>query len=112
MVPNAEQSREINESSEQGARSAPRDPKKANSMPLEILHGALVLLGRGARGKGAEIAPFACLRILLARIQPVLSGRELSDHGVFSDRNHIKKQRVWIEFGSWPNTECRSPTPA
>ena len=56
----------------------------ACSMPLEILHGALVLLGGSARGESAEIAPPAGLRILLARVQPVLSGRELADHGEFS----------------------------
>jgi len=64
----------------QGARIAPRNPGDANSMPLEILHRALVLLGPGTAGERAEIAPPAGLRILLARIQPVLPGRELPDH--------------------------------
>jgi len=36
------------------------------------LHGALVLLRGGAAGKGAEIAPPAGLRVLLARIKPII----------------------------------------
>jgi hypothetical protein len=52
-------------------------------MPLEILHGALVLLRGGAARKRAEIAPPAGLRIYFTRIEPVLSGRELADHGDF-----------------------------
>jgi hypothetical protein len=51
------------------------------SMPLEILYLALVLLGRGARLEGAEIAPLAGLRIYLARIEPVLAGSQFADHG-------------------------------
>lgn len=61
-------------------------PRRANSMPLEILHSALVLLGGGTRGEGAEIAPPAGLRILLARVQPVSSGRELADNGSINDQ--------------------------
>jgi hypothetical protein len=50
------------------------------SVPLEILHFALVFL-RGAFGrKGAEIAPFAGARIFLARIQPIFAGGEFADH--------------------------------
>jgi hypothetical protein len=49
-------------------------------MPLEILHRALVLLRGGTAGERAEIAPPAGPRILPARVQPVLSGRELADH--------------------------------
>jgi len=53
-------------------------------MPLEKLHGALVLLRRGTAPKGAEITPPAGLRIYLARIEPVFAGGELADHGVSS----------------------------
>jgi hypothetical protein len=53
-------------------------------MPLEILHRTLVARGRGAAGEGAEIAPPPGLRILLARIEPVLAGWKLADHGNFS----------------------------
>jgi len=35
-------------------------------MPLEVLHGALVLLRRGAGVEGAEVAALAGLRIDLA----------------------------------------------
>jgi len=55
-------------------------------MPLEILHGAFVLLRGGAAVEGAEIAPPAGLRIYFTQIEPVLSGRELADHGDFLDR--------------------------
>src|SRR5712664_2360777 len=43
---------------------------------LEILHGALVLLGGRARGEGAEVAAAAVFRILLAGIKPVFAAFE------------------------------------
>jgi hypothetical protein len=49
-------------------------------MPLEILDSAFVLLRGSASRKRAEITPPAGLRILLARIEPVLAGRELANH--------------------------------
>src|SRR5262249_3853969 len=52
------------------------------SMPLEILHGALVLFGGRTRFERAEIAPSTGLRIDLARIEPVLAGLQLADHGM------------------------------
>lgn len=55
-------------------------------MPLEVLHRALVPLRRRARGESAEVAPAAGLRILLARVEPVLAGSQLADHGIFSCR--------------------------
>jgi hypothetical protein len=55
------------------------------SMPLEKLYGALVLLRRCTRREGAEIAAPAGLGILLARIEPILAGCELTDHGVMRD---------------------------
>src|SRR5204862_6476898 len=58
------------------------------SVPLEVLHFALVLLGLVARREGAEVAALAGLRIGLARVQAVLAGLELADHrrafGAFS----------------------------
>src|ERR1700759_3449252 len=50
-------------------------------VPLEILHVSLVLFGRGARLEGAEITALAGLRVDLARIEPVLAGSQLADHG-------------------------------
>src|ERR1700722_3706727 len=68
---------------------SPRCPVPARqhgrSMPFEILHGALMLLRGRARREGAEIAPLACLRIFLARIEPVLAGGEFADHGEILD---------------------------
>jgi DNA-binding response OmpR family regulator len=63
-------------------------------MPLEILHRALVLLRRRASGERAEIPPPAGLRILLARVEPVLAGSKLADHGVFVVHGYrLNKQR-------------------
>src|SRR6185437_4389856 len=56
-------------------------PTARNSMALEVLHLALVLLRRGARLEGAEVAALAGLGIGLARIEPVFARSELADHG-------------------------------
>jgi hypothetical protein len=45
------------------------------SVPLKILHGALVGFGLFARGESAQIAAPAGLGIFLARVETVLSGR-------------------------------------
>src|SRR4051794_33978237 len=55
-----------------------------SSMPLEILHRALVLERGCASRKRAEIAAPAGLRVLLPRIEAVLPRRKLADHGGFS----------------------------
>src|SRR5215470_3657980 len=49
-------------------------------VPLEVLHRAFMLLGRGAGQKRPEIAPPAGLRILLARVETVFARLELADH--------------------------------
>ena len=49
-------------------------------MPLEVLHGALVLLRGLERGEGSEITPLAGLRIDLAGIEPIFSRAKLADH--------------------------------
>jgi hypothetical protein len=43
-------------------------------VPLEVLHLSLVLLCFFKRGKGAEIAPFACGVALLSRVQTIFAG--------------------------------------
>jgi hypothetical protein len=58
--------------------AAAADP---SSTAFEELHRAFVLLSLGARSEGAEISTSPGLRILLPRIQPVLTGRQLSNHG-------------------------------
>jgi len=50
------------------------------SMPLEILHFAFVLFGRGTRRECAEIAAFAGFAVLLALLQPVFTTLEFADH--------------------------------
>lgn len=56
--------------------------RRVNSalVALEVLDGALVLFGGGARGESAEVAALAGPWVFLARIEPVLTGFELSDH--------------------------------
>src|SRR6476620_5445776 len=56
-------------------------PAAGNSVALEVLHLALVLLRRSARLEGAEVAALAGLGIGLARVKPVFAGCELADHG-------------------------------
>src|SRR5262245_55913456 len=57
-----------------------RRPHSATSMALEVLHGALVLLGRRPRLEGAEIATPAGFPVRLARIKPIAARLELADH--------------------------------
>ena len=49
-------------------------------MPLEILHGALVLFRGLARIKGAKIPSSIGARIDLAGIEPIFAGFELAYH--------------------------------
>src|SRR3546814_5707985 len=53
---------------------------RAPSVPFEILHFALMLLGSRARRERAEVAALPGLGILLARIEPIFAGCQLSDH--------------------------------
>src|ERR1044072_5661522 len=50
------------------------------SLAFEILHGSFVLLGRSPRIKRAEVFAFACFRILLPRVEPILARLQLSNH--------------------------------
>src|SRR5579883_736731 len=56
-------------------------PAARNSVALEVLHRALMLLRRGARLEGAQIAALAGLGIGLARVQAIFARCELADHG-------------------------------
>jgi len=49
-------------------------------MPLEILHGSFVLLGRFTRPECSEILSLAGLWILLSGVQTVFARFEFSDH--------------------------------
>ena len=51
------------------------------SMSLEVLDCPLMFLGSGPGVEGAQVAPFARLRILFPRIQTVFAGFQFSDHG-------------------------------
>src|SRR5438132_7776429 len=51
------------------------------SVPLEILHRALMALGCRAAAERAQVTAPAGLWIGLARIEPVAAGFELADHG-------------------------------
>jgi hypothetical protein len=51
-------------------------------MPFEILHGALVFLGRRSGLEGAEIAAPASPWIDLPGIEPVLARPQFADHRI------------------------------
>src|SRR5205085_5526543 len=60
------------------ARNQPRF--NAGSMPLEILHRALVLFRRRAGFEGAKVAALAGFRVDFAGIEPVFARLQFSDH--------------------------------
>ena len=66
-------------------------------MAFEILDRALVLERVLARWKGAQIAALAGLWVLLARVEAVLAGGKLADHGVSCIRTKL------------PNSSCVVP---
>jgi hypothetical protein len=55
-------------------------PHFAPLVAFEELYRAFVFLSFGQRRKRAQVAAFASFRILLPRIQPVLSGFQFADH--------------------------------
>ena len=68
-------------------------------MPLEILHGAFMFLRGFLSVKRAEVATLARLGILLARIEPVLSGFQFSDHDelpAIEGSNHSTRMTITI----------------
>jgi hypothetical protein len=50
-------------------------------MPLEILHGPLMLFRGLAVGKGAEVAAFSGFGIQFAGEETILSGFKFANHG-------------------------------
>ena len=74
-------------------------------MPLEELHGFLMLLRRGARLERAEVTALAGLGILFARIEPVLAGGKFADHGV-SGIKLYKATRI-VQTQKPERTYCR-----
>src|SRR4029079_4626708 len=56
-------------------------PRPASPAALEELHGALVLLRRGASVEGSQIASLSGLGVLLLRVQPIFPRGESADHG-------------------------------
>jgi hypothetical protein len=59
------------------------------SMPFEILHGSLMLLGRGQCRKGSQIPALAGFRVNLSRIKTVLSGRQLANHDLLLQKRRF-----------------------
>src|SRR5438876_7794205 len=57
-----------------------RSPRGPSALALKELHRALVLLGRGARLERSQVPAPAGFGIELARIEPILTGSEFSDH--------------------------------
>src|ERR1700723_4226331 len=75
---------------------APEGPALAR--PLKVLHRAFMLLRRCSRSKRTQILPLPRLRILLARIQAILSGLQVANHAegmhVFDPRLGQKEETL------------------
>jgi len=54
--------------------------KTGESVPLEVLDFAFVLLGSASIGEGAEVTTFAGVGVDLAGVEAVLAGFEFADH--------------------------------
>jgi hypothetical protein len=67
-------------SGEHGTGETSRLTRRA-SVVLEVLHGALVLLGGGSAAERPQVFSLAGPRVGLARIEAVFSGIEFADHG-------------------------------
>jgi len=72
------------------------------SVPLEVLHGALVLLGGLARLERAEVAALAGLRILLARVEPIFTRLQLADHEGCCCNSCAAARRVFRHYPTLP----------
>jgi len=60
------------------------DPQRRSPVSFEILHRALVFLSLSPRGEGSEITPSPRPRVDLARVEPILTGLQFSDHSAAS----------------------------
>ena len=60
------------------------------SVPLEVLHGALVGFGLLARVEGAQVSSLTCLRVFLAGVEAIFAGRQFSNHADLDDRFFVE----------------------
>jgi len=67
-------------------------------MPLEVLDGPLVFLGRRAGGEGSEISALAGFGILLAGIEPEFFACDFSNHDRFRLKEIIARQSLVFLF--------------
>jgi len=80
-----------------------------DSVPLEILHFAFVLLGGFLGVERAKVATLAGLRILLARIKSILSGFQFSDQDeLLADEGSNHSTRKWGSPSHDDKTLCAS----
>jgi len=49
-------------------------------VPFEVLNGPLMFLGGGATCERSQVAPLAGFGVLLARVQTVLAGLQVTNH--------------------------------
>jgi len=68
---------------------------------LEVLHLALVALGRGAGGEGPQVSPLSGAGVELARIETVPPGREFADHGVPPAKAWARRQPLQARRERW-----------
>jgi hypothetical protein len=55
-------------------------PKHQSTLTLEELYCAFVLFGCATSIKGAQVFSLTCFRVNLARIEPVFTGLQFSNH--------------------------------
>jgi hypothetical protein len=70
---------------------------------FEVLYRAFVLFRRFPRVEGAEVFPLAGLRIYFARIEPVFTGLQFSNHCDLPPRNadlegKHRVERAWLKI--------------
>jgi hypothetical protein len=70
-------------------------PVRSSPFTFEVLYCAFVLFGTFAGIERAEVLPLAGLRIYFARIEPVLTGLQLSDH--YDSPRAIGLFSIWVD---------------